>query len=59
MFAGSNPGQDKTTKIKKQQTVVLTTNPHLRTRVESTPETLCEKHFRPDFLKLFSPTEPF
>ena len=29
-----------------REAVVLTTNPHLKTGVESTPESLCEKHFR-------------
>ena len=32
-------------KINKK-TVVLTTNSHLKAGVDSTPETLCEKHFR-------------
>ena len=37
----------KTTKIIKMnlKTVVLTKNPELKTGIDSTPETLCEKHF--------------
>ena len=55
-FAGSNPGHGKTTIIKIiiiiiimiiiTKTFVLTTNSHLKTGVDSAPETLCEKHFR-------------
>ena len=42
-FVGSNPGHGKTTTIiKNNKTVVLTTNAHLKTGVDSTPETLCE-----------------
>ena len=43
----SNPGHGKTTiKNNKIKSVVLKTDPHLKTGVDSTPETLCEKHFR-------------
>ena len=40
--------------IKINKTVVLTTNPHLKTGVDSTPETLCEKHFRTGVFNLLS-----
>ena len=48
---GSNPGplHDRCTCCRLTHSggpVVLTTNPHLKTGVDSTPETLCEKHFR-------------